>query len=64
VSSAVWRKVPSGPVKVPSVSGLSSLVILFEVVPAVVSAIRMSRSASQQRMTWARILRGELARWA
>jgi hypothetical protein len=39
VSSAVWRKVPAGPVKVPRVSWLSSLVILFQVVPAVVSAI-------------------------
>ena len=55
VRSAVWRKVPAGPVKVPRVSWASSSVILFQVVPAVVSAMRMRSRASQQRMTWARM---------
>jgi hypothetical protein len=37
VSSAVCRKVPAGPVKVPRVSWLGSSLILFQVVPAVVA---------------------------
>ncbi len=64
VSSAVWRKVPAGPVKVPSVSMSSSSAILFQVLPVVVSVIRISGSASQHKMVLALIrssLRGRRA---
>jgi hypothetical protein len=55
VSSAVCRNVPAGPVNVPKVSRSSSSVILAQVAPVVVSAIRISSRASQHKMTWARM---------
>ena len=55
VSSVRCRKVPAGPVKVPTCRRSRWRRMLFQVSPAVVSMIRMSSSASQHKMTWARM---------
>ncbi len=55
VSWVRWAKVPLVLVKVPRWRRWSSARSLFQVWPVVVSATRMSSSASQQRVMWARI---------
>jgi hypothetical protein len=54
--SVRWRKVPAGPVKLPTAMRSSWRRSSGQVASQVFSAMRASRRASQHRMTWARIL--------